>query len=181
VRRVSAFCIVVVLACGLGACGKHAAKNVYPCPNKGPKVGFTGVKSGKLTVQTSLPAAGWWKGSTNTTLTGGFEFELAKDLCAQLGIGKVRIVDVPLDTLEAGKTTDFDLALAHVAITAALEKNVDVSTGYFTTAQGAKFAALLPKGSVNTKLVNAAIAKLQANGTLDALAKAWLTGATPAG
>lgn len=176
-RRVSAIAIVAMLAFGLGACGKHNAKNVYACPNPGPSVGFKGVKSGKLTVQTSLPAAGWWTGSSNSTLTGGYEFELAKDLCAQLGIGKVRIVDVPLSTLQAGTSTDFDLALAHVVITPALQKSVDVSTSYFTTAQGTQYGALLPKGSANTNLVDAAIAKLQANGTLKSLAVKWPSGA----
>jgi hypothetical protein len=170
-RRLSAIAIVAVLAFGLGACGKHNAKNVYACPNKGPGVGFKGVKSGKLTVETSLPAAGWWTGSNKDSLTGGYEFELAKDLCAQLGIGKVRIVDVPLSTLEAGTSTDFDLGLAHVAGSLDLQKKLDASSSYFTTAQGEPYVALLPKGSANTKLVNAAIAKLKSNGTLATLAK----------
>ena len=170
-RLLSAIAIVAVLAFGLGACSSHNAKNVYACPNKGPGVGFKAVKSGKLTVQTSLPAAGWWTGTTQDTLTGGYEFTLAKDLCAALGIGKVRIVDVPLNTLVAGKTTDFDVAIAHVAITPALQNSVDVSTGYFTTTSGTQYGMLLPKGSTNTKLVNTAIATLKSKGTLAALAK----------
>ena len=39
-RRLSAITIVAVLAFGLGACGKHGAKNVYACPNNGPKRRF---------------------------------------------------------------------------------------------------------------------------------------------
>jgi ABC-type amino acid transport substrate-binding protein len=171
VRRLSAIAIVAVLAFGLGACGKHGAKNVYACPNNGPKVGFKGEKSGKLAVATSLPSPGWWTGSNKDSLTGGYDFELAKDLCAQLGIGKVRVVDLPMSTVEAGKSTDFDIALVPVAVTPALQKNLDASTAYFTTAQGANYAVLLPKGSVNTTLVNAALAKLKSNGTLDTLAK----------
>jgi polar amino acid transport system substrate-binding protein len=177
-RRLSTLVMVAALAFGLSACGKHGAKNVYACPNKGPKVGFNAVKSGKLTVETSLPAAGWWTGSSRDTLTGGYEFELAKDLCAALGIGRVRIVDVPLSTLETGKSTDFDLALAHVTSTPDLAKNLDISTSYLTTAQGAQYVALLPKGSANTKLVNTAIAKLKSDGTLAALAKTAPAGAT---
>jgi ABC-type amino acid transport substrate-binding protein len=120
-------------------------------------------------VQASLPATGWWTGSSVDTLTGGPEFELAKDLCAQLGIGRVRVVNQPRAAIEAGQTTDFDVALAEIPATAT--KNVDVSTGYFTTAQGAQFVAVLPKGSANTTLVNAAIAKLKANGTLTSVFK----------
>jgi polar amino acid transport system substrate-binding protein len=178
VRRLTAFVVVVALAAAMSACGKHGAKNVYGCPNRGPGVGFNGVKSGKVTVQTVLPDPGWWKGASADTLTGGYEFELAKDLCAQLGVKRVRIVNVARSALQAGQTHDFDLAIAHIAITAERGKNVDVSTAYFTSAQGAQYAALLPKGSANTKLVNAAIAKLKTNGTLDALSKRW---PTPAG
>jgi len=174
VHRLTVFIAALALVGGLGACSKHNAKNVYACPNKGPGVGFKGVKSGKLTVETALPATGWWVGSNVQNLSGGYEFELAKDLCAQLGIGRVRVVDVALTALEAGKTTDFDLALAHVAITSEHQKNVDLSTAYYTSGEGTQYAALLPKGSPNTRLVNAAITKLKANGTLVELAKKWL-------
>lgn len=174
VRRLTTLAIVVVLAAGVGACSKHGAKNVYSCPDKGPGVGFSNVKSSKLTVQTALPAPKWWSGNNVEDLTGGFEFELAKDLCAQLGLKRVRIVDVDRTELIAGNTKEFDLALAQVAITPDATKKVDLSTAYVTSDSSDEYAALLPKGSSNTKLVNTAIAKLKSNGTLDALAKKWL-------
>ena len=173
-RRLTTLAIVVVLAAGVGACSKHGAKNVYSCPDKGPDVGFSSVKSGKLTVQTALPAPKWWGGNNVEELDGGFEFELAKDLCAQLGLKRVRIVDVDRTSLIGGKTKEFDLALAQVAVTPDATKNVDLSTSYVTADSGDEYAALLPKGSSNTKLVNAAIAKLKSNGTLAALEKQWL-------
>ena len=177
-RRLTAFVTVVVLAAGLGACGKHGAKNVYGCPDKGPGVGFTAVKKGKLTVHTVLPAASqWWRGATVDKLTGGYEFELAKDLCAQLGIGRVRIVSVNRDDIVAGNSNPFDLALAQIISGgrgAPAPTKVDLSTEYYAKGR-AVLAALLPKGSTNTPLVNAAIDRLKANGTLDALAKKWLT------
>jgi ABC-type amino acid transport substrate-binding protein len=169
VRRLSAITIVAVLAFGMSACGKHNAKNVYACPDKGPGVGVKTAKSGKLAVATSLPSPGWWTGSNKDSLTGGYDFELAKDLCAQLGIGKVRVVDVPMSTIEAGKPKDFDVALVPVVVTPALLKNLDSSTPYFTSGT-VTYSVLLPKGSVNTKLVNTALAKLKSNGTLDKLA-----------
>jgi Bacterial extracellular solute-binding proteins, family 3 len=170
VRRLTTCAIVAVLALGLSACGKHGAKNVYSCPNKGSGVGFKSVKSGKLTVQTSLPSAGWWTGKDVDTLTGGYEFTLAKDLCAQLGISRVRIVNEPLATIEAGTSTDFDLAIAHVAVTPALASKVTFSTPYFT-AGGVQYAAVLPKSSPNNALVNTAIAKLTSAGTLTSVFK----------
>jgi polar amino acid transport system substrate-binding protein len=127
---------ILLLAGSLGACSKGNAKNVYACPDKGPDVGFTPVKSGKLTVQTSLPAPGWWNGDDPDHMTGGFEFELAKDLCAQLGLGKVRIVNVNFDALQAGKTTDFDLALSQITVTDERKKNEDFSDSYFSSDQG---------------------------------------------
>jgi ABC-type amino acid transport substrate-binding protein len=175
VRRLTAFVVVVVLAAGFGACSKHGAKNVYSCPDKGPSVGFSGVKKGKLTVQTALPAPQWWKGKTVDTLTGGFEFELAKDLCAQLGVGRLRVVNESRSALEGGQTHDFDLALAQIAITPDATKKVDFSTAYFTSARGDHYGALLPKGSANTNLVSTAITRLKANGTLESLSKKWLT------
>jgi polar amino acid transport system substrate-binding protein len=174
VRRLTAFVTIAVLAIGLSACGKHGAKNVYSCPNKGDGVGFTSVKKGKLTVQTALPAAQWWQGATVDKLTGGYEFELAKELCAQLGIGRVRIVDVDRNELVAGRTNSFDLGLAQIVPTTDAPK-VDYSSGYYTTSAGESYAVLLPKGSANTKLVNTAIDKLKSSGALDALAKKWLT------
>jgi ABC-type amino acid transport substrate-binding protein len=170
VRRLSAITIVAVLAFGLSACGKHNAKNVYSCPNKGPGVGFKGVKSGKLAVATSLPSPGWWTGSNKDSLTGGYDFELAKDLCAALGIGKVRVVDVPMSTITAGKPSDFDIALVPLVVLPSLLTHLDASTAYFAVGH-ASYSVLLPKGSANTELVNTALAKLKSNGTLDKLAK----------
>jgi polar amino acid transport system substrate-binding protein len=136
VRKLTVFLSVLVLAGGLSACSKHGAKNVYSCPAQGKSVGFKSVKSGKLTVETALPAPGWWNGDDPDHMTGGFEFELAKDLCAQLGIGKVRIVNVDFDALQAGKTKDFDLALSQITVTDARKKNEDFSASYFSSDQG---------------------------------------------
>jgi polar amino acid transport system substrate-binding protein len=135
VRALKVFVAVVVLVAGLGACGKHGAKNVYSCPNKGAGVGFKSVKKGKLTVQTSLPAPRFWTGSNVDKLTGGYEFELAKDLCAQLGIGRVRVVDEPLSAIASGQTNDFDLAIAQLS-TAAASGHGTYSTGYLGSYQG---------------------------------------------
>jgi polar amino acid transport system substrate-binding protein len=136
VRILTAIVTVFVLAAGLGACGKHGAKNVYSCPNKGSGVGFKAVKSGKLTVQASVPATGFWNGADVDSLTGGYEFALAKDLCAQLGISKVRVVDQSTNAIAGGTTSDFDLALSEVSTTVPTASSVSLSTGYLTVDQG---------------------------------------------
>jgi ABC-type amino acid transport substrate-binding protein len=174
VRKLATVSLVVMLAVGTGACSKHGAKNVYSCPDKGDGVGFTAVKKGKLTVQTALPAPRFWEGKTVDALTGGFEFELARDLCAQLGIGRVRIVDEPRAQIVAGTTSGFDIALAQIEITPDEATKADLSTAY-SSADGKQLGVLLPNGSANTKLIDAAIGRLKAAGTLDALAKKWLT------
>jgi polar amino acid transport system substrate-binding protein len=132
VRACRVIVAVVVVVAGLGACGKHGAKNVYSCPDKGAGVGFTAVKKGKLTVQTSLPAPHFWAGTNVDRLTGGYEFELAKDLCARLGIGRVRVVDQPLSAIAAGQTHDFDVAIAQLSTAG----TGTYSTGYLATDQG---------------------------------------------
>jgi polar amino acid transport system substrate-binding protein len=135
VRAFKVLVAVVVLVGGLGACGKHGAKNVYSCPNKGSGVGFQATKKGKLTVQTSLPAPHFWTGSGVDKLTGGYELTLAEDLCAQLGIGRVRIVDQPLSAIVNGQTSDFDVAIARLSTSATSAKGT-YSTGYLDTDQG---------------------------------------------
>lgn len=131
-RALKVLVAVVVLVAGLGACGKHGAKNVYSCPNKGSGVGFSAVKKGKLTVQTALPSAKFWTGSGVDKLTGGYEFQLAQDLCAQLGIGRVRIVSEPLSAIASGQTSDFDVAIAQLSTSG----TGTYSTGYLATDQG---------------------------------------------
>src|SRR4029079_7731047 len=69
-------------------------------------------------------------------VTGGFEYELAKDIADKLGYDGVDVVNVSFDALVAGKAKGFDLALSQVTITKDRAKVVSFTTPYFNSDQG---------------------------------------------
>jgi len=91
---------------------------------------------GPLEVGTNLPAPGFWDGSSPTDITGGFEYDLAKDIAKKLGYDGVDVVNVSFDALVAGKAKGFDMALSQVTITKDRAKVVAFSTPYFNSDQG---------------------------------------------
>ncbi|MFM8305463.1 MAG: ABC transporter substrate-binding protein [Actinomycetota bacterium] len=91
---------------------------------------------GPLTVGTNLPAPGFWTGNTPSRITGGFEYDLAKELAKKLGYDGVEVVNVSFDALVAGKARGFDLAFSQVTITEDRGKVVAFSTPYFDSDQG---------------------------------------------
>jgi polar amino acid transport system substrate-binding protein len=97
-----------------------------------------GAQSGKgdLKVGTNLPAPGFWDGDSPTAITGGFEYEMAKDIAKQLGYSGVKVVSVSFDALVAGKAKGFDMALSQVSITPERAKVVSFSTPYFRSDNG---------------------------------------------
>lgn len=93
-------------------------------------------KKGPLKVATNLPAPGFWTGDTPDTITGGFEYELAKAIAKKLGYDGVQVVSVSFDALVAGQASGFDFALSQVTITKDRAKVVDFSTPYFLSDLG---------------------------------------------
>ncbi|GAB3853674.1 hypothetical protein GCM10028801_06710 [Nocardioides maradonensis] len=89
------------------------------------------VESGVLTVQTNLPSPGWWKGTTPDTINGGFEYCLAANIAHLAGLKDVRVDNVSFDALVAGKTKNYDLAMAQISVTPEREKVVQFSQPYF--------------------------------------------------
>src|SRR5438309_1417835 len=59
------------------------------------------VKSGTLTVETTLPAQGWWNGTTPGSIKDGYEYCLAADLANLAGLKSVTIKNVSFDQLVA--------------------------------------------------------------------------------
>jgi polar amino acid transport system substrate-binding protein len=96
-----------------------------------------------LTVETTLPAPGWWNGTTPESIKDGYEYCMAAELANMAGLSKLVIKNVSFDQLVAGRTNDFDLALAEISITPEREKVVDFSTPYFDSNIG----VLVQKGS----------------------------------
>jgi len=96
-----------------------------------------------LTVQTTLPAQGWWNGTTPDSIKDGYEYCMAAELANMAGLDSVTVKNVSFDQLVAGHTNDFDLALAEISITPERAKVVDFSKPYFDSNIG----VLVKKGA----------------------------------
>lgn len=84
-----------------------------------------------LTVETTLPAQGWWNGTTADSIKDGYEYCMAAELANMAGLKHLKIKAVSFDQLVAGHTSNFDMALAEISITPERAKVVDFSKPYF--------------------------------------------------
>lgn len=85
-----------------------------------------------LTVATGeIPLEGLWEG-TPSHPTGGFEFELAKELARQFGLAHVKVVVVPFGDIVAGHLGGADLALSDITATPARGAHLDFSEPYLS-------------------------------------------------
>lgn len=127
---------VVLLA--LAVASLSLAQKIGDCELTGKKGEYTikPVVPGQITVQTNLPAPGWWNGDTPQTIKSGFEYCLAANIAYRAGLDKVVVQNVSFDALVAGQTKAFDLALSQVTITDERKKVVDFSPPYFSSDQG---------------------------------------------
>lgn len=127
---------VVLLALALASLS--LAQKIGDCELTGKKGEYTikPVVPGQLTVQTNLPAPGWWNGDTPQTIKSGFEYCLVANIAYRAGLDKVVVQNVSFDALVAGQTKAFDLALSQVTITDERKKVVDFSPPYFSSDQG---------------------------------------------
>jgi polar amino acid transport system substrate-binding protein len=98
---------------------------------------------GTLTVETTLPAQGWWNGTTPASIKSGYEYCMAANLANMAGLKSVTVKNVSFDQLVAGRTNSFDMALAEISITPERAKVVDFSVPYFDSNIG----VLVQKGA----------------------------------
>jgi polar amino acid transport system substrate-binding protein len=141
-KRTLGLTSALALTAALAACGSNSST-----PSAGtsgvPKIGdctvtgtpnsisITPVSAGTLTVETTLPAPGWWNGTTAASINGGYEYCMAANLAYMAGLSKVTVKNVSFDQLVAGHTQDFDIALAEISITPERAQVVDFSKPYF--------------------------------------------------
>jgi polar amino acid transport system substrate-binding protein len=116
------------------AAGGAAAK-IGNCDVTGTKgsIKLTPAKAGQLTVQTSLPAPGWFNGTDAAAIKDGYEYCMAANIAYRAGLDKIEIVNVDFDQLVAAGTKDFDMALAEISITDKRKQAVDFSVPYFAS------------------------------------------------
>ena len=127
-------------ATGAGGATKIGNCDITSKPNS---IKITPAVSGTLTVETTLPAPGWWNGTTPESIKDGYEYCMAAELANMAGLSKVTVKNVSFDQLVAGRTNDFDIALAEISITPERAKVVDFSTPYFDSNIG----VLIQKGA----------------------------------
>ncbi len=91
---------------------------------------FAPTHPGVLTVATAeVPLAGFWNG-TESHPSGGFEFELAKDLAHRFGLAHVHVVIVPFTQIVAGHLGGADMALSDITATPERGEFLDFSDPY---------------------------------------------------
>jgi polar amino acid transport system substrate-binding protein len=111
------------------------------------------VKAGTLTVETTLPAQGWWNGTTPASIKDGYEYCMAANLANAAGLKSVTVKNVSFAQLVAGRTNTYDIALAEITITDERAKVVDFSVPYFDSNIGVitKKGAGVTEDNINSK------------------------------
>jgi polar amino acid transport system substrate-binding protein len=136
-KRTLAFTSALVLTLSLAACGSSSSSSSSgsfgdcKVTSKKGSISLKPAKAGTLTIETTLPAQGWWNGTTPSSIKSGYEYCLAANLANMAGLKSVTVKNVSFDQLVAGRTNSFDLALAEISITPERAKVVDFSTPYF--------------------------------------------------
>lgn len=114
-------------AAPFGHCKLYGSKGKFP---------FAAAVAGQLTVETGLPAPGWWNGESPDTMQDGYEYCMAANIAYRAGLDRLVVVNVSFPQLLGGQTRNFDLALTQATITEARRKAVDFSIPYFASDQG---------------------------------------------
>lgn len=143
---ISALALTVVPLAACGSKSSSSSGGSYgdcKVTSKKNSISLKPVKAGTLTVETTLPAQGWWNGTTPQSIKSGYEYCMAAELANMAGLSSVTVKNVSFDQLVAGRTNDYDLALAEISITPERDKVVDFSTPYFDSNIG----VLVKKGA----------------------------------
>jgi polar amino acid transport system substrate-binding protein len=147
-KRTLGLTCALALTAALAACGSSNSSapsagtggtpTIGDCSitSKTNSISITPVKSGTLTVETTLPAQGWWNGTTPGSIKSGYEYCMAANIANAAGLTAVEVKNVSFAQLVAGHTTDFDIALAEISITPERAQVVDFSEPYFDSNVG---------------------------------------------
>ncbi len=119
----------------VGACAALLLALLAGCGSIDSSAGsFAATRPGVLTVATSaVPSPGFWEG-TAAHPTGGFEYELARELAKRFGLAKVEVRIVHFHRIVRGRLGGADMAIDLITPTAARERHLSFSTAYLKTA-----------------------------------------------
>jgi polar amino acid transport system substrate-binding protein len=162
-KRTLGLTSALALTAALAACGSSSstatdgsgAAKIGDCTitSKANSISITPATAGTLTVETTLPAQGWWNGTTPGSIKSGYEYCMAANLANAAGLSSVTVKNVSFAQLVAGRTNSFDLALAEISITADRAKVVDFSKPYYDSNVGVlvKTGADVTEANIKTK------------------------------
>lgn len=125
----------------VAACAPADETSSAPSPSASgascDKAGLNLVSAGKLTVGTDSPAFEPWFADNKPGNGKGFESAVAYAVAQKLGFAQpdVSWTTVPFNSSFAPGRKKFDFDINQVSITAARQKAVDFSTGYYTVTQ----------------------------------------------
>ncbi|HEX3737536.1 MAG TPA: ABC transporter substrate-binding protein, partial [Solirubrobacterales bacterium] len=95
---------------------------------------FSSAEPGVLTVATSVvPSPGFWEG-TPSHPTGGFEYELAREMAKRFGLERVKVVIVHFHRIVRGHLGGADLGIDLLTPTPEREEALEFSDPYLKTA-----------------------------------------------
>jgi polar amino acid transport system substrate-binding protein len=128
-----AMMLTTLAACGSDSSSSSSGGSFGDCKvtSKKGSISIKPAKAGTLTVETTLPAGGWWNGTTPQSIKSGYEYCFAANLANAAGLKSVTVKNVSFDQLVAGRTNNYDMALAEISITPERAKVVDFSVPYF--------------------------------------------------
>jgi polar amino acid transport system substrate-binding protein len=160
-KRISTLAIALALAVSMAGCGSSDSSSTASggdfgnckVTSKKDSINVKPVKAGTLTVETTLPAQGWWNGTTPESIKDGYEYCLAANLANAAGLTSVTVKNVSFAQLVAGRTNTYDMALAEITITDERAKVVDFSVPYFDSNIGVitKKGAGVTEDNINSK------------------------------
>lgn len=146
---------LTLVACGSSSGSGGSASGFGDCKitSKKNSISIKPVTAGTLTVETTLPAQGWWNGTTPSSIKSGYEYCMGAELANMAGLTSVTVKNVSFDQLVAGRTNSFDIALAEISITPERAKVVDFSVPYFDSNIGVltKTGAGVTADNINSK------------------------------
>ena len=141
--------VCIALGLGLGACGddgNNESARASECHGPadafvkdiGDASDFEPVKSGTLSVVTSLPGPGFWEGSDTdpAEVTSGYEYDIAEALQDAFGLDNLVLRNESFGDIVAGTVEDYDVALSQISITCERAQVADFTMPYFESNQG---------------------------------------------
>jgi len=123
VRRPLIVLLALAALCGAAAVPASAAT-------------FQTREPGVLTVGSNLPNPPFLLGNKLTALTGGYEYDMVREIARRLRIPQVKWVNFPFEGLVAGAPCPCDFDVNGVSIFPDRRKVVDFSAPYYTVNQG---------------------------------------------